>query len=158
MFCWSCELGKRSLYLYKVNIGLFRMQVNIMQTEIRARNFIGLNSRQMPGWPHFLPLITCQNIKQTGRTMSKFGVREWLALTIDIRAMTWYRVRGWQGWHWITAIIHLPIVVWDLAEVLVALGGNLPLNTVVVVSSAGLAVGRVCVSMSFLEMLIIMPS
>ena len=43
-------------------------------------------------------------------------------------------------------------MVWDLAEVLVALGGNLPLNTVVVVvSSGGLVVGGgrgllVCVS------------
>ena len=162
MFCW----WKRSLYLYKVNKRLLRMQVSIMQTqtEFIARNFIGLNSRQMPGWCHFLPIITCQtqNIKQTGRMMSKFGVREWLALTIDMRAMTWYRVRGIillvTGWHWITGIIHLPIVVSDLAEVLVALGGNLPLKTVVVVSSVGRAVGRGCVSMSFLEMLIIMPT
>ena len=98
MFCWCCEIWKRSLYLYKVNKRLLRMQVSIMQTqtEFIARNFIGLNSRQMPGWCHFLPIVTCQtqNIRQTGKMRRKFGLTEWLVLTIDMIIMTWYRVRG----------------------------------------------------------------
>ena len=84
MFWWCCERGKRSLYLYyKVNIRLLKDADKNHADRVHRQELYWIELQTIARMVSLSFQSYSQNMKQTRQMRLKFGVTEWLALTID---------------------------------------------------------------------------